>query len=512
MKMTVKKLISGIALCLIIITLCSSAVYGAEADPSVLDTVQNLCAATSADAVYLSWDAYPYADGYEVYYDSGGGLTRCGATTETWFRQRNLSAATEYTFYVFTYDLVEGEQINSLTASEIKVWTYPVAPSYRITRSGDVFTLKWSAVAGISEGEGYYEILTRTLDTKEWTLIAATAGTKYAVTVKDTDEIFFGVRAVMVKDGVEYRSDFRKKLFSDTPKVGTMAAFGDSIGRGSGAQYYGFPDMIAQLRHYSLNNYSVSGATLSRADDVHSICDDVLQYINGESTFDYILTEGGYNDYALDKPLGEVTPDDTTEFDTSTVCGALETMFTRIKANCPDAMLLFLKVHQVNNTYTRHNALGLTFSDYMDGILAVCEKYGVPVADCSALSTLELDVRAQYTATRFGAYPYGDGIHPNEEGYEAFYLPVLEAFFPELPILGDVDDDGEITILDVTLIQRVLATLERDPDTVAFVTERGKIRYDFLSILDVTYIQRYIAHFHDNLGVGYPYKRTANDQ
>ena len=69
-------------------------------------------------------------------------------------------------------------------------------------------------------------------------------------------------------------------------------------------------------------------------------------------------------------------------------------------------------------------------------------------------------------------------------------------------LLGDVDGDGEVTILDATYIQRKLADL---PNKSAFVTEASDADGDGeFSILDATEIQRYLAGLLSNDNIGKP--------
>ena len=69
-------------------------------------------------------------------------------------------------------------------------------------------------------------------------------------------------------------------------------------------------------------------------------------------------------------------------------------------------------------------------------------------------------------------------------------------------ILGDADDDGEVTILDATVIQRKLADFKvKNPE--AAVT-RGDITGDGLDILDATMIQRYLACLDIQYVIGRP--------
>ena len=67
-------------------------------------------------------------------------------------------------------------------------------------------------------------------------------------------------------------------------------------------------------------------------------------------------------------------------------------------------------------------------------------------------------------------------------------------------ILGDADGDGEITILDATVIQRYLAayTVKNPEHTVKCSDVNG----DGLDIIDATLIQRYLASFTVNYPIG----------
>ena len=68
---------------------------------------------------------------------------------------------------------------------------------------------------------------------------------------------------------------------------------------------------------------------------------------------------------------------------------------------------------------------------------------------------------------------------------------------------GDADGDGEISSIDVTIVQRVIAGAVIDSDgTVALYCD---VTGDGLSLPDVTAIQRYLAGLKDNYRVGVPY-------
>lgn len=66
-------------------------------------------------------------------------------------------------------------------------------------------------------------------------------------------------------------------------------------------------------------------------------------------------------------------------------------------------------------------------------------------------------------------------------------------------LVGDVDGDGEVTILDATAIQRRLAGL---PVSSAFNEKAADTDGDGLNILDATRIQRWLAGLDDVGSVG----------
>lgn len=67
------------------------------------------------------------------------------------------------------------------------------------------------------------------------------------------------------------------------------------------------------------------------------------------------------------------------------------------------------------------------------------------------------------------------------------YVPTLYPL-----ILGDADNDGKITVLDATTIQKKLANLIKDDD--GRIAKCGDVTHDILDITDATFIQKYLAH------------------
>ena len=75
---------------------------------------------------------------------------------------------------------------------------------------------------------------------------------------------------------------------------------------------------------------------------------------------------------------------------------------------------------------------------------------------------------------------------------------------------GDADGDGRITVMDVTLVQRV--TAEFEPDEDGSIAKRGDVNGGGLSIDDATCIQRYLAEYESSADIGEPVTEAASAQ
>ncbi|MBQ8539322.1 MAG: dockerin type I repeat-containing protein, partial [Ruminococcus sp.] len=69
---------------------------------------------------------------------------------------------------------------------------------------------------------------------------------------------------------------------------------------------------------------------------------------------------------------------------------------------------------------------------------------------------------------------------------------VEQVVIPKLPLIGDVDGNGEINIMDVTAIQFHLAEIEKIPaERLVNADTDGK---EGITIMDATMIQLFLAH------------------
>lgn len=151
----------------------------------------------------------------------------------------------------------------------------------------------------------------------------------------------------------------------------------------------------------------------------HWLCQSVEKV---DSTADYIIFEGGINDYLGARQLGEITPDMTGVVDTTTVIGGMEYICRQLLTKCVGKKILYVITPKANGYAhaTQSSMVLKTWTDYHDAILAVLRKYSISVVDLfnnSAFNT-EIESYLQYTRN-------GDGVHPTKEGYELFFVPQI---------------------------------------------------------------------------------------
>ncbi|MBE6771081.1 MAG: hypothetical protein E7547_02915 [Ruminococcaceae bacterium] len=212
---------------------------------------------------------------------------------------------------------------------------------------------------------------------------------------------------------------------------------GDSIceSRLSGAESNGgaYAKLIADKTGSTYTNLAVSGARLTtRTDGGHSVVDNLA---NLPTDGDLYCFEGGINDYwNLDVPLGTWdTHNLDGVLDTTTVCGALETIFRHALNNFVGKPICFVITHKIQTTAFYENDKGTTFEAYHDAMVGICKKYSIPYYDAFSESGLngwnDTQNNAYLTANSNGT---PDGTHPNEEGYKRYYVPQLISLFERI--------------------------------------------------------------------------------
>lgn len=208
----------------------------------------------------------------------------------------------------------------------------------------------------------------------------------------------------------------------------TIIGIGDSIMFGKGTDGYTVAQQIADKHSMTVYDYSLSGATIACVDrktDItrYNIYEQVKEAIEDVERADYIVFNGGTNDMApkYDIKMGEITKDFDDQRDLSTFCGAMEECIYTLKKNYPNAVIVYVRSHNMKRRDYEDQLI------YGETAIKICQKWGIEYADVfndSEFNTY-LERYNQYTAST-KKYPAGDYVHPTKEGYELFYLPLIE--------------------------------------------------------------------------------------
>lgn len=206
---------------------------------------------------------------------------------------------------------------------------------------------------------------------------------------------------------------------------------GDSIAYGQGTGGTGFMDYIAEKYSMALDKKAVSGGTIAdlskRYPDKHCICNTVSDMAKDA---DYAIFEGGYNDWNLWTQIGAITDTMSDDLDTSKFYGALESICRQALKIWKGKKIGFVITHKINDAWRTQKQEGNTYptlEGYYDAIRKVCEKYSIPYLDLSRVSRFNTEL------TDYKPYTYNsDGIHSTKEGYENFYVPLIERWMEQL--------------------------------------------------------------------------------
>ena len=218
---------------------------------------------------------------------------------------------------------------------------------------------------------------------------------------------------------------------------------GDSICMGlSGGG--GYAQLIADKVGGKFVNASMGGGRLitqsGSTDDFHSIVDNL---VNLPTDGDLYCFEGGINDFWTKGVLGTFDyANFDGELDTTTMCGALETIFRYALTNFVGKPICFVITHKIQGTAYGKNSNGDTFKDYHDAMVGICQKYSIPFYDAFYESGLNGWNTAQNNAYLTGnSAGTPDGCHPNEQGYRRYYVPQLINLFEKIMPIGATEPE-----------------------------------------------------------------------
>ena len=227
---------------------------------------------------------------------------------------------------------------------------------------------------------------------------------------------------------LEEKAEYQEEGANDPLHGKKIVYDGDSICYGAGYKG-GYAKIIAELTGGTFDNQAVGGGRLVTKGDNswHSVVDNLP---NLPTDGDIYCFEGGINDFwTSGMQLGTFNDSNyEDELDTTTVCGALETIFRYALNTFVGKPVCFVITHKIQETAFTENTAGNTFKEYHDAMVGICQKYSIPYYDAFIESGLNGWNDVQNTMF----FTDGDGCHPNEEAYKRYYVPQLLDVFRKL--------------------------------------------------------------------------------
>ena len=151
----------------------------------------------------------------------------------------------------------------------------------------------------------------------------------------------------------------------------TIVALGDSLIYGSKlGNEATWVNKLAKKHNMTVYNHGINGCPVASQTIEPQRVPMCVRYADMEDGADYVVVLGGANDKRLHVPLGDIDSQDT-----STFCGALNTLILGLTAKYPKAKILFMTNY---NRWPSKNNLGLSDIDYVIAMEEVCRKWSIP--------------------------------------------------------------------------------------------------------------------------------------
>ena len=219
--------------------------------------------------------------------------------------------------------------------------------------------------------------------------------------------------------------DNKIKKIENKSLEGSFLFCGDSICEGYGAvEKGGYSKLIAKNNpKMTYKNIAVGGSTFGRRTTDHpgtSILNELENEISTGNTYDYVVLEGGIND-AWQQNIWQLGTFDkyarNTELNEYSICGAFESAIRKVKGAWSKAKIYYIIPHIITPEKSK-----VVF----DTLVEICDKYAVITIDLRKLSGMDCSI--DYIKKTYTLHNgVGDGIHPNDEGFNTFYVkPITE--------------------------------------------------------------------------------------
>ena len=212
----------------------------------------------------------------------------------------------------------------------------------------------------------------------------------------------------LASNSEEYSVENVEQLENSPLKGMNICYLGSSVTYGASSLQTSFVEYIAKRNGTTYVKEAVSGTTL--VDEGIDSYISRLQKVDKEEDFDLFICQLSTNDASQGKELGEIS--ESGEFDTRTVCGAIEYIITYVRNawGCP---VVF---------YTNAYYESAEYAAMVSALRQIEAKYGIGVIDLytdEVFNDITEQERALYMA---------DAIHPTRAGYLEWWTPKMEEY------------------------------------------------------------------------------------
>lgn len=246
----------------------------------------------------------------------------------------------------------------------------------------------------------------------------------------------------------------------------TIVAFGDSIIAGWG--WKEGTGIVQPLKEKYPDgtwiNNAESGANIAISNNpAHTPIISQIRSYTGQP--DAIIFDGGVNDLNNNIAMGNISDSYDSNYDTTTICGAMESALQYVMDTFPLAVKLYIIPH----SFSKNN--------YVDSVhekmIEICKKWNMPYLDMRKCAQIAMTSKNKSKYTRNANTGVGDGVHPVESWYRTFYSPVVDQKLRSLGI-GYATASVAPTVIAVTSVSLDKNTLSIKKGESAILTATVK--------------------------------------
>lgn len=207
----------------------------------------------------------------------------------------------------------------------------------------------------------------------------------------------------------------------------TIVAFGDSIIAGWG--WKEGTGIVQPLKEKYPDgtwiNNAESGANIAISNNpAHTPIISQIRSYTGQP--DAIIFDGGVNDLNNNIAMGNISDSYDSNYDTTTICGAMESALQYVMDTFPLAVKLYIIPH----SFSKNN--------YVDSVhekmIEICKKWNMCYLDMRKCAQIAMTSKNKSKYTRNANTGVGDGVHPTETWYRKFYAPLVDRRLRDLGI------------------------------------------------------------------------------